>query len=589
MKAGWATTGVTIASNGWTDAVGRSIIIVVALGGDAPVLLDVINADLEKKNATWIAGVLCKAIEEVGSDNVIQVCMDNASANRSAATQVTTKYPRIVTTNCAAHCINLLFKDICSITVFSEVLAMVNTIVVFLHRPTRIRRTWMVKYSKLEALKPGATRFGSQYIMLKRYLEIEDNLRQFMVSDDWINLGLEGKRGIDEMVEWVTNRDNKQCALEVLRLLEPCYEVLRYVDTRVYTAGDLYTDLYNLKQQLERACEGMSYILKPDKAHMTVEQARTLRTAQVMQALKGRWESVVRNDLHGSAYLLHPCTPASKWEDPQLRQGFMDLVNKWWPAEAGAQHSRLLQLEMFERSELEFSKEAAQWAKQELLAKRKMTPALWWRMYGRHVGGLADMAVKILSQPITSSDCERCFSLFGAVQRKNRRRLASQKMASSVRVSFAKNSLQWAEDQAAKRNKAVTQCAMQSSEDAAADSLTQTALLSAAGSSSQHSEHSAVATEGSTSNKGERALDLLLGPSFDHMSFIRSEFIRASVQLPVVSTIINDVDIIPEESLDWSSDDDAEGDDDEECDMHVGSADAAHDSDPDMDYDPRVG
>ena len=248
----------------------------------------------------------------------------------------------------------------------------------------------------------------------------------------------------------------------------------------------------------------------------------------------------------------------------------------------GAQHALLMQLEMFERSEVEFSKEAAQWAKHELLAKRKMTPALWWRMYGRHVGGLADMAVKILSQPITSSDCERCFSLFGAVQRKNRRRLASHRMASSVRVTFAKNSLQWAEEQAAKRNKAVTQCAMQSSEDAPPESLDGTALLSAAGSSSQHTEQSAVATEGSTSGKGERALDLLLGPSFDHMSFIRSEFKRARVQLPVVDSIINDVDIIPEDSVDWSSDDDEEGDDDE-------AADANYDSDPDMDYDPTVG
>ena len=199
------------------------------------------------------------------------------------------------------------------------------------------------------------------------------------------------------------------------------------------------------------------------------------------------------------------------------------------------------------------------------------------------------MAVKILSQPITSSDCERFFSLFGAVQRKNRRRLASHKMASSVRVTFAKNSLQWAADQAAKRNKAVTQCALQSSEDAAAEALAHPSLLSAAGSSSQHSESIAVATEGSTSNKGERALDLLLGPSFDQMSFIRSEFKRASVQLPVVDRIINDVDIIPEESVDWSSDDDAEGDDDEDCDIHVGSVDAALDSDPVVDYNPSVG
>ena len=101
--------GITIACDGWTDAVGRSIIVIIALGGDAPVLLNVVDEELDKKFATWIARLLCKAIEGVGSKKVIQVCMDNASANHSTAREVTSKHPRVVTTNCAAH---LLFKDI---------------------------------------------------------------------------------------------------------------------------------------------------------------------------------------------------------------------------------------------------------------------------------------------------------------------------------------------------------------------------------------------------------------------------------------------------------------------------------------------
>ena len=516
MKAGWASTGVTIACDGWTDAVGRSIIVVIALGGDAPVLVDVIDAELEKKSASWIAALLCKSIQGVGSEKVIQVCMDNASANRSAAREVTSKYPRIVTTNCAAHCLNLLFKDICSIRNFAEVLAMVNTVVVFLHRPTKIRRMWILKYSKLEALKPGATRFGSQYIMLKRYLEIENNLRQFMVSDDWDSLGLDGKRGVQEMREWVSNREKKQQALELLKLLEPVYEVLRYVDTRAYTAGDLYTDLYKLKSQLQHACQSMHYILHDDMKEMTEEQARELRTSQVMACLSSRWEGVIQNELHASAYLLHPCTSTSKWEDPELRQGFTNLVSKWWPGEALQQHTLLLQLDMFEREEGEFSKEAAVWAKKELLAKHKMTPALWWRMYGRHVGALADVAIKVLSQPITSSDCERCFSIFGAVQTKKRRKLCCKKMVQAVKVAFAKQSLDWAEQQATNRNKVVAQCALQSVENAAANSLADGSLGGVSfGSSTASSDLplSVVIKEGSSSGEVVTGLTLLLGPN----------------------------------------------------------------------------
>ena len=105
---------------------------------------------------------------------------------------------------------------------------------------------------------------------------------------------------------------------------------------------------------------------------------------------------------------------------------------------------------MFEREEKEFSKDAAQWAKRKLFAHRRMMPAMWWRMYGRHVSGLASIAVKVMSQPITSSDCERCFSLFGAIQRNNRRKLCAPKMVRVVKVCFANQALGWAEDMAAK-------------------------------------------------------------------------------------------------------------------------------------------
>ena len=67
------------------------------------------------------------------------------------------------------------------------------------------------------------------------------------------------------------------------------------------------------------------------------------------------------------------------------------------------QHTLVLQLDMFEREESEFSKDAAQWAKKQLLVHRKMTPAMWWRMYGRHVSGLTDIACHSQLHPPTVS------------------------------------------------------------------------------------------------------------------------------------------------------------------------------------------
>ena len=87
----------------------------------------------------------------------------------------------------------------------------------------------------------------------------------------------------------------------------------------------------------------------------------------------------------------------------------MDLVAKWWPRDAGMHHTFVQQLDMFEREEREFRKDAPKWAKKHLLACRKLNPAMWWRMYGRRVAGLADIVVKVLSQLIPFSDCDVLF------------------------------------------------------------------------------------------------------------------------------------------------------------------------------------
>ena len=129
----------------------------------------------------------------------------------------------------------------------------------------------------------------------------------------------------------------------------------------------------------------------------------------------------------------------------------MGLMGKWYPCEAGLQHTCLIQLELFDVECGDFGNEVAQWAKKQMLAQRKMMPAQWWRMFGRHIPCIFDLYVKVLSQLITSSECERCFSLFGAVQRKIRRRLHAARMMSTVKVAFANQSIRWANEMVHKR------------------------------------------------------------------------------------------------------------------------------------------
>ena len=219
------------------------------------------DAQLDKKNATWIANLLFNGIKKVGSKRVVQICMDNASVNRAATVEVNRKYPHIICTNCSAHCLNMLIKDICTLRPFLDTLAKINTIVVFMHRPSIVRRVFETQFSKLQLLRPGTTWFGTQVIMLEQYLTLADKLRQFVNSQAWENLNLDAKEGGQEVFQYCNSRTLVAQGREILSILSPAYEVLRYVDTRTYTSGQMYGDMLLMKGKIKMACADLKHML----------------------------------------------------------------------------------------------------------------------------------------------------------------------------------------------------------------------------------------------------------------------------------------------------------------------------------------
>ena len=273
-------------------------------------------------------------------------------------------------------------------------------------------------------------------------------------------MNLEQKPAVKAVKAFILSDDLGAQVVELLAILEPAYEVLRYADTRSYTAGDLYTDLYKLKASVSAACSQMDKVLTDEAiSGMEVDEARTRITELVMESVDSRWDDICSNELHATAYLLHPCGPVSRFSDERLRRGFSMLITRWYPGQVDDQNTLNMQLDDFKHRRGEFSNEAALWAQANLVAARYMAPALWWGMYGWGHTALAKIAVKVLSQPITSSDCERVFSLFGNVQRKNRRRLTGDRMTDTVRVTFAMHAVAWAEEAANKRKTVTEQIA----------------------------------------------------------------------------------------------------------------------------------
>jgi len=73
------------------------------------------NTSTEKHDANYIFKFVDKAIKDAETENVVQVDIDNASNNMTAANIMQLKRPSIFWTSCAAQMMNLMLVDIAKI------------------------------------------------------------------------------------------------------------------------------------------------------------------------------------------------------------------------------------------------------------------------------------------------------------------------------------------------------------------------------------------------------------------------------------------------------------------------------------------
>ncbi|CAI5950255.1 unnamed protein product [Closterium sp. NIES-64] len=342
----------------------RGLICIIGQNDTAPVLVEVVDSKTTKKTGTYLSELIRTAICKVGDKKVVQVVMDNASNNKSAAAKLEPDIDLVKRVLDQVHSAVMLVKSSASaVTLFREL------------------------FSKLELVRPGATRFGTQVIMLTRFLGVKKELREMMISEQWKDVAAsktpDGKRIRELLLQdifWET-------VAKVLAIMQPVYDVLRAVDKRSVIMGSIYGKMLEATEKVNAAAE-------------TAEDVRN---------------------------------------DPEIIRG----LNKVMEALCGDVQKRILlqvQLAMYHRGAGQLGGEDARWAAAVLVESGRLSLAEWWSMYGGEVPVLQNMAVKVLSQPVTASEVERCWSAMNRVQRRDRNRLNAQTMIDVTWVAFSRRS-----------------------------------------------------------------------------------------------------------------------------------------------------
>jgi hypothetical protein len=164
--------GATLAVDGWSSVTNRPLFNAMLVFLATEQFLGVVDTTGYPKRAEYQASIMEKYIEEVGPQNVMQICTDNASSMKVAADIITDKYPHIYFQGCTVHAMNLLLEDWEKTTWMKEVVKKSRTIIKFIKRRHMPLVVFHKHEEKLSLLMSGKNRFGSNFLMVDRLLQV---------------------------------------------------------------------------------------------------------------------------------------------------------------------------------------------------------------------------------------------------------------------------------------------------------------------------------------------------------------------------------------------------------------------------------
>jgi hypothetical protein len=99
-------------SDGWTDRRGHQLINFLVNTLVGTYFLESVDASAEAHDATMLADLLEQRILQIGKEYVVQVVTDNGANYKAVGKLLMQQIPTLFLSPCAAHCLDLMLKDI---------------------------------------------------------------------------------------------------------------------------------------------------------------------------------------------------------------------------------------------------------------------------------------------------------------------------------------------------------------------------------------------------------------------------------------------------------------------------------------------
>ncbi|CAN1239863.1 hypothetical protein LINGRAPRIM_LOCUS2509 [Linum grandiflorum] len=312
--------GCSIMTDAWTDMKRRSIMNIVTHCAVGTSFIKSKETSDISHTSQVIFELVDSAIEEIGANNVVHVVTDNSSNNMAAKSLLLEKRPNIFWSSCATHTINLMLQGIGNLPRFKKIIDQAKAFTIFIYGHHRTLECMRSITKQREIIRPGVTRFASQFLTLQSLLDKKDALRKMVVDQKWNNIKeTHSKKGKDAYATVLAGRfwgGVDSC----LKVFEPLVNLLRLVDGDVKPSmGFVYGQLLEAKNDIKKACKN------DQNVHKEI-------IAIVDKKMSGRLDA----PLHLIAYLFNPFysyrSPAV-FDDPDVTTTFITCVEQFYYGE----------------------------------------------------------------------------------------------------------------------------------------------------------------------------------------------------------------------------------------------------------------
>ncbi|XP_034690594.1 uncharacterized protein LOC117918192 [Vitis riparia] len=246
-RAIWAKVGCTIMGDGWTDNRQRTLINFLVYCPEGISFVKSVDASDIVKDATNLFQLFDEVIEWVGPLNVVHIVTDNAANYVAAGRLISQKHKHINWSPCAAHCLNLIFKDIGKMDHVAELVRRASKVTIFVYNHVALLSWLRKREGWTEILRPGATRFATTFIALKSLHDHKHDLQALVTSKFFVDSRYSKDYKSQVAVSIILDNRFWNDCLIVVNLMSPLMRLLRIVDCDERPSmGYVYEGMYRV-------------------------------------------------------------------------------------------------------------------------------------------------------------------------------------------------------------------------------------------------------------------------------------------------------------------------------------------------------